>query len=370
MRRILLFLATLACYNLTTSAQEKLDELLPVRGLCISAPQKEGLDDFVKFINEELVPKKVNTLVLRVDWNYAYESHPELRDEDPLTNADVKKIVQACRAGGIHVIPQINLLGHQSWHGRVYALLAKYPQFNETPDVVMPAEGEYEWPNPDGLYCLSYCPLHPDVHKIVFELVDEIVEAFESKAFHAGMDEVFYIGHEQCPRCYGKDKAELFAGEVTKISDHLVRNGKELWIWGDRLIDGKTTGIGIWAASMNNTHRAIDMIPKDVVINDWQYNRANPTAALFALKGFRVITCPYRNPEVAKTQLHMMLGFKEHATPETKENYQGMMQTIWTSNENFLDYYYGRKQFDTEANRGNYVECFNTLFEEINKLDK
>ena len=31
---------------------------------------------------------------------------------------------------------------------------------------------------------------------------------------------------------------------------------------------------------------------------------------------------------------------------------------------------YGRKQFDTESNRGNNVECFNALFEEINKLEK
>lgn len=36
-------------------------------------------------------------------------------------------------------------------------------------------------------------------------------------------------------------------------------------IWGDRLIDGKTTGIGAWEASMNNTYRAIDLIPKDVL---------------------------------------------------------------------------------------------------------
>ena len=31
----------------------------------------------------------------------------------------------------------------------------------------------YEWPNPDGLYCKSYCPLHPEVHDVVFALVDE-----------------------------------------------------------------------------------------------------------------------------------------------------------------------------------------------------
>ena len=71
---------------------------------------------------------------------------------------------------------------------------------------------DYEWPNDDGLYCKSYCPLHPDVHEVVFALVDEIMEVFEAKSFHAGMDEVFYIGEDECPRCNGKDKAELFAG--------------------------------------------------------------------------------------------------------------------------------------------------------------
>jgi len=51
--------------------------------------------------------------------------------------------------------------------------------------------------------------------------VDEICEAFETDAFHAGMDEVFYLGEARCPRCGGKDKAELFAGEVQLLRDHL-----------------------------------------------------------------------------------------------------------------------------------------------------
>jgi hypothetical protein len=37
-----------------------------------------------------------------------------------------------------------------------------------------------------------------------------------SNAFHAGLDEVFYLGDDKCPRCQGRDKAELFAGEVRK----------------------------------------------------------------------------------------------------------------------------------------------------------
>ncbi len=75
-----------------------------------------------------------------------------------------------------------------------------------------------------------------------------------------------YIGHDSCVCCGGHDKAELYAGEVTKIQNHLASQAND-YDMGDRLIDGKTTGIGAWEASMNNTYRAIDLIPKDVSLS-------------------------------------------------------------------------------------------------------
>jgi hypothetical protein len=333
-------LTTLLFSSLTAGGQPQSAPAFPVKGFCIAAPEAGMIDQFVKFINEELATRGVNTLILRVDFNYQFERHPELRDSNALSKADIKKLVAVCRSNNIRIIPQINLLGHQSWAGTVHNLLRKYPQFDETPHVKMPAK--YSWPNPDGLYCKSYCPLHPDLHAIVFTLVDEICEVFESNAFHAGMDEVFYIGDDKCPRCGGRDKAELFAGEVTKIRNHLAKNGRELWIWGDRLIDGKETGLGMWEASMNNTHRAIDMIPKDVVICDWHYERADKTAVYFAMKGFRVITCPWRNPAVALVQVDDMVRFRRDSAPPMQNNFQGIMQTVWSGASNFLDGYYGR----------------------------
>lgn len=312
----------------------------PVRGLCIAAPPADLVDEFSSFIDKELAPTGLNLLILRVDYNYDYKSHPELVDDNPLKLEDVKKLVNACRKNNIRIIPQINLLGHQSWHGSIGKLLEVYPEFDETPGVKLPEN--YEWPNEDGLYCKSYCPLHPDVHDVVFDLVDEICDAFETDGFHAGMDEVFYIGHEQCKRCYGKDKAELFAGEVTRIRNHLNESGRELLIWGDRLIDGKTTGIGLWEGSYNNTHRAIDMIPRDVVICDWHYERPDPTAALFAANGLQVLTCPWRTPEIAVRQEAMMRSFIENATQEMKPRYLGMLQTVWGSAKNFMDSYHGK----------------------------
>jgi len=348
-------------------SQKPLNKELPVRGFCIAAPGVEHVDDFVKFINEELAPRKVNTLILRVDYNYQYESHPELRNKIALSKAEVKKMVDVCRKNQIRIIPQVNLLGHQSWASGLGNLLKVYPEFDETPHVKMPEK--YEWPNADGLYCKSYCPLHPDVHKIVFELMDEICDAFETNAFHAGMDEVFYIGDDKCPRCSGHDKAELFAGEVNKIRNHLALKDRKLWIWGDRLIDGKTTGIGMWEASMNNTHRAIDLINKDVIICDWHYERPDQTAVYFATKGFSVVTCPWRNPENAVKQTQDMFRYRASVTPVMRDRFQGMMQTVWSGAEQFMDEFYGIKTNPEESvnTAGN---CFKVMFSEIETQSK
>ncbi|CEA16938.1 hypothetical protein ING2E5B_2210 [Fermentimonas caenicola] len=327
---------------------------LPVRGLAIAAPDVNNLDLFLKFIEEELAPAHFNLLILRVDWNYAYESHPELRDPNPLTKEDVKKIVDVCKSNGIKVAPQVNLLGHQSWANTTNALLREYPEFDETPHIK--TEDYTGWPNPDGLYCKSYCPLHPEVHDVVFAVVDEILDAFETDMYHAGMDEVFYIGEDNCPRCSGRDKAELFAGEVTKIRNHLALKNRRLMIWGDRLIDGKTTGIGLWEASMNNTHRAIDMIPKDVFICDWHYERAEPTAVMFAMKGFDVASCPWRKPDIALSQLSDMIKLRENSSPGMADRFKGIIATVWTGAGQFLKNYYDPSSIKEELSEVNTVK--------------
>ncbi|KAA6335325.1 hypothetical protein EZS27_016430 [termite gut metagenome] len=341
MRNILLLIICICSLHITSFAQTKpntIDAIMPVRGLAIEAPSVRNLDLFLQFIEKELAPAHFNLMIVRIDWNYDYQSHPELKNPTPLTKSDVKRIVAVCKKHGIELVPQINLLGHQSWAQTTYALLREYPQFDETPHIK--TENYTGWPNPDGLYCKSYCPLHPDVHTVVFALIDELMDAFEAKRFHAGMDEVFYIGDAKCPRCSGKDKAELFAGEVTEIRNHLALTGRKLMIWGDRLIDGKTTGIGEWEASMNNTYRAIDLIPKDVFICDWHYERPDQTPVYFATKGFDVATCPWRKPDLAALQLKDMLRFRENSTPQMATHFQGIIATIWSGADKFIDSYY------------------------------
>jgi hypothetical protein len=357
---LIVLLMTFSGYLLS---QEKTDSLLPVRGLCIGVPGSGEIDNFIQFIKKELKPGRINTLILMVDYKYNFESHPELRDSGALTRNEVKRIVVACRENGIKIIPQINMLGHQSWAGKNGMLLKVYPEFDETPLVKMPEK--YEWPNPDKLYCKSYCPLNPKVHDIIFDVIDEVCNVFETDAFHAGMDEVFYIGEDQCQRCSGRDKAELFAGEVTAIRNHLALKNRRLWIWGDRLLDGKTTGLGEWEASYNNTFRAIDMIPKDVMICDWHYERPDQTAVYFAMKGFDVVTCPWRDKEAAVTQVDDIIRFRRSSTPEMKERFRGVVQTQWSGVSRFIDSYYGRGNNKQGSDAGS---CFKALLDEISVI--
>jgi hypothetical protein len=340
---------------------------LPVRGLCIQAPSAKGIPAFIEFIDGELAPRGVNTLILRVDYGFQFASHPEMADPGGLSRENARELLAACRRHHIHLTPLVNLLGHQSWESSCGRLLQAHPEFDETPQVKFPKT--YAWPNADRLYCKSYCPSHPGVHEFVFGLIDEVCEAFEADAFHAGMDEVFYIGEEQCPRCRGKNKARLFAGEVRAIHDHLQPLGRRLWLWGDRLLDGATTGLGEWEASRNGTQDAIDLVPRDIVICDWHYERPEPTAVYFAMKGLDVVSCGWKNPEAAAGQVRDMARWREVCNDRMKEHFQGVVHTVWSGAEGFVKSVAAPNASTAASRQGRTeAEAFRRIFEELNAL--
>ncbi len=97
-------------------------------------------------------------------------------------------------------------------------------------------------------------------------------------------------------------------------------------------------------SSFNNTHPAVDLIPKDVVICDWHYNRPDKTPAYFTIKGLNVIACSWNKPEVAVQQVIDAVDFRKYSTTPMKERYLGVMETVWSSVSSFLSGYYGKTQ--------------------------
>ncbi len=325
---------------------------LPVRAFKVGSPSPGKFNDFIKFIDEELSKTDVNQLFLRINYNYQFTSHPELSEKNALSKQQIKEILNVTRKHNIELIPLVNLLGHQSWkQDNIRSLLVKYPQFEENPGPKL-LEKDF--------YTRAYCPNHPEVHNVIFAIVDEIVEVFESKGFHAGMDEVFVLGEDGCPRCKGKNKAELFANEVNLIQRHLAKTNTQMYIWGDRLLDGNITGIGKWAASQNDTAPAIDMISKDIIICDWQYKYAPPTPGYFAVKGFNVISAAYQVPEVAKFQLNNMIESRKVTRDVIKNRLQGVMHTYWGNADSFYPCY-TKGDCPSDVKKSS-IETFKTMF--------
>jgi N-acetyl-beta-hexosaminidase len=273
-----------------------------------------------------------------------------------LSKEDLLALANACKENGIEFIPMINCLGHQSWEKHTSALLTKYPEFDETP-------GKY--PDNEDIYCRSYCPYHPDVHNIIFALIDELCEVTDAKSFHVGLDETFILADEDCPRCGDKTPAEAFAHEVNTLHDHLAKKGIKMWMWGDRFLDGEVTDIGKWEASGNDTAPAINMVPKDIVICDWHYEKPHPTMIHFALEGFDVLPSPWRQTDVALGQLELIRLAKKSSSDEVSARFKGMLHTTWCGMAPFVRAYHGEER---ENNKSAYetVECFKALYDAMN----
>jgi hypothetical protein len=267
----------------------------------ISSPnQAKALTDVVG----KLADLGINVIVAEINYGFEYQSHPELRSGNCCTKEQIRELVDECKAHHVRLIPQFQCLGHQSWSRRTAPLLTKYPQFDETPGL---------YPENKDIYCRSWCPLHPEVNAVIFSLMDELIDAFQADALHVGMDEVFLIGEDACPRCKGKDKAELFAKAVNDYHAFLVDKKKvEMLMWGDRLIDAGKINYGKWESSANGTARAIDLIPKDIIICDWHYEPrpAYESVPMFLEKGFRVWPASWKNAEASKALVDYSLTHK------------------------------------------------------------
>jgi hypothetical protein len=331
---------------------EEAGSQLPVRGLHVSVNGRGDVDLWDRFIREEMPAQDANLLVMEVNYSYAFRSRPEAAAENGLSEESIKRVVAACRAAGVELVPQVNCFGHQSWGGRSGSLLRAHPEFDERPDIPQDAGQE-------TLYCRSYCPRHPQVHDVLFDLIDELVDVFEASQFHVGMDEVFLIAEEKCPRCSGADPAEVFADEVTALHNHLAGDGTTMWMWGDRFINSDEFPTGRWEGSANGTWASVDTVPKDIVICDWHYEKPFETPGFFIDKGFRVVASPWRKQDVALDELDIIRRERE-----TSDKALGMLQTTWCGFDRFLKGYYGEvdpeeKQVQSATES---ADCFRAVF--------
>lgn len=298
-----------------------------IKGIVLTAPLTDEIDDVIKLIEEFLAPKGFNLLVLQVRYRYQFKNHPEVRGYDPLSYEDVKRILSVCKKHAIRLVPKMNLIGHQSGvhntptdgilHGHNEkssdipdGLLRAYPDFDEER-----GQGEIS-------YARSLCLSNKEAQRTVFELIDELMDVFEADVIHVGCDEAFSIG--TCESCRNIPKSKLLANWINGLNEHVKARGGRIMMWGDRLISAKENGYDRWEASDNGTDGARASLSRDIIICDWHYGKVEkyPSVDIFATEGFKILVSPWRDKEGAVALLNYA---KEH----DKGHVLGVLTTTW-----------------------------------------
>ncbi len=264
----------------------------------------------------KLAAAGANVVVVEVNYSYEFAAHPELRNRRFVTRAHAHDLAGTARACGIRLIPEFNCLGHQSFGRRTEPLLAQHPEFNETPA---------QSPTNKNLYCLSWCPRAPGLQAIINSLIDELAEGFEADAIHVGMDEVYLIGADECPRCRGTAPAKIFAQQVNELHQHIVGERKlEMLMWADRVIGVKYQGVSQYDNGTNDLSACIGEIPKDIVMCDWHYEgkKNYPSVPHLLEQGFRVWPAGFQPLAASR-------AFSDFARAQKNPRLVGYLCTTW-----------------------------------------
>ncbi|MBR0142950.1 MAG: family 20 glycosylhydrolase [Clostridia bacterium] len=251
----------------------------PMRGFHFGLPPREELDFARRVIRYVLVPLRYNQIFLEFAGGMRFDRHPEISEawmegniaseegrhpEFPhgamnaggrlLEKEEVRSLVGYAKSLGFEVIPEVQSFGHVQYITYAHPEIAEREEESRT---VSDTRGEDA--RPPEFYAHCYCPSLEESYRIIYDVIDEILEVVKPERFvHMGHDEIYQIG--VCPRCRGKDPAELYAKHVKRMHDYLAEKGLRMMIWSDMLQPTETH---------YGTSPARDLIPRDIVLLDF-----------------------------------------------------------------------------------------------------
>lgn len=234
--------------------------------LDVAREQSPTLDHLYRYASITL-DAGYNALGLYFEHRFAYPSAPWVAGKGAVTPA----MVRALRSEfpSLQLVPFINLLGH--FEGFLYTEQGK--RYREELFSGMQA-------NPADPAFVEFCG----------QLVDDTLEIFDSELIHIGGDETWQLGKSEAsqarieslrPAGAGEDwdgKAALYGAHFGPLAEKVRAAGRTPGVWGDMFLDHPS---------------ALEFMPKETVIFDWQYfNGLEKTTPKFTERGFRVVGCP------------------------------------------------------------------------------
>ncbi len=204
---------------------------------------------FLKRMINRAVDLKFNTIWLYLENHFRAPGLEDLSQKEGMTPAEARELSAYAAVRGIDLVPGTNVLSHMEGWFR----LERYSDFS------------------DGAMRSYPLLTHPRTWPLVQDYLDALAEAFPSKNFHAGLDELLFTGTnpEAAAAIRKKGKAAYFADFACKVIRHLQEvHGKTVWMWDDMVL-GKNV---FRPEGFNQDYRkALDRIPRDAVMTHWYY---------------------------------------------------------------------------------------------------
>lgn len=232
----------------------------------------------------ELAKMRVNYLYLYLEWDFAFPSLPPICGKEMITPQDAKEIVAFAKGYNIKIIPACNVLGHTSDFLSIQLLNDLKENMDE--------EGSAKVSTAKAL-----CPNNPKANELVFNALDDIIEAFQPEIIHIGGDEVEHIGGDAfCKEEFDRlGKTGVLLNYFIKIRDYLLAKGIVTGIWGDMLLslseenryDGKLCD----EKYLQKNLEMFDALRHGTLIYDWWYTgESEKSIRFFSEKKFNVVS--------------------------------------------------------------------------------
>lgn len=261
---------------------------------------------------------KFNYAVIESWGVFPFRSHPEFGWADRKKSLEefehLRTVAAEC---GITIIPQFNLFGHASM-ARVGS--AKHAVLDAHPELAPLFE-------PAGW---SFCLSNPETRKILVDLAMELHEFYGNPPyFHIGCDEAYDF--QTCRECAEREPVGLLSDHINFFHDLFAERGARVMMWHDMMLK---TGDPRWkdciVCGNDRTVGLLDVLPKDIIIADWQYGvapEANPngewaTSPFFQERGFDVTICPWMEVK----------GIRQAGAMVEKRSLFGLLETTWHTN--------------------------------------
>lgn len=214
----------------------------------------DNFKDMIRF----LAQFKMNTLIYYFEDTFTFKKYPSIGvGRGALTPEQINELEAFAKPYCVEIFPVFEMLGNQG------ALLML--------DEIRPLA---EYP---GAHSFA---INDEVYQFLDDCFNEMADVFDSKYFHAGLDESWDLGFgttEELVRQKGRARAH--AEHYIKLNEMLKRRGKQMIMYGDIII---------------NYPDILDLIPKDIILMDWIYEPLDhyPTVDTLAKPGFPLLVLP------------------------------------------------------------------------------